>query len=236
LLLEDLERDKFDNMANAKHHIAQVVKEEGGYQAGAADAGNYWTNPKTKAKELLGTKYGITPAAYFAYYKKTPDRDTIKNLTVEQAVPIYKINYWDKIRGDEIANDSVAALMMFAVVNSGVGQIKPLKQLMNAVAGKKIVEENTKPFTSAEIKLLNGLPQDRYFKLLKAAREQFYRNLVSKRPSNQVYLKGWLNRLNKHVYSGASSSGGSALMPCTSTLAIGAGSLLAGYLLGKYAL
>lgn len=213
-------------MANATKHISQVVKEEGGYQKGAADTGNYYKG------QLLGTKYGITPGAYYAYYKKEPTQDTIKNLTVDQAVPIYKVNYWDKIQGDLINNDSVAALMMFTVVNSGVGQIKPLKALINATAGKKLVDETKGTFTGKDVAALNSLPQDIYFNNLKAAREKFYRSLVEKKPTNSVYLKGWLNRLNAHKYSGATSGGGNK-----EALQVGGLLLvfsLGGYLLQRY--
>jgi lysozyme family protein len=209
-------------MANSNLSIAKVVKEEGGYQSGSADAGNYFKG------KLLGTKFGITPNAYFSYYKKEPVQDTIKNLTVDQAVPIYKKNYWDKIRGDEIKNDSVADLLLFVIVNSGTGMIKSLKHIMNETAGKKIVAETTTPFTTEEIKLLNALPQDIYFNKVKAWREGFYKALVQKKPSNQVYLKGWLNRLNQHVYSGAVSKSGTTTLLLVGLLLFGAGAF-AGY-------
>ena len=180
--------------------IARVIKEEGGFQNSPNDSGNYFNGV------LIGTKYGITPNAYFDFYKKVPTLDTIKNLSVAEAVPIYKIKYADKIRASEIANTSVMELMLFSVVNSGAGQIKSFKQLMNEVAGKKIVTVNAVPFTSAEVKLLNSLPQDRYFNALKKYREAFYKALVEKKPSNSIFLKGWLNRLNKHVYSGKKST------------------------------
>jgi hypothetical protein len=193
-------------MANASTAITKVVKEEGKYQAGAADKGNYFKSPSTGEKKLIGTKYGITPGAYFAYYKKEPTQDTIKNLTIDQAVPIYKKNYWDKIKGDEIANTSVADLMMFIVVNSGAGMVKSMKHIANETAGKKIFAETSTPFTSEEIRQLNTLPQDIYFSNLKTFRERFYKGMVANDPSQGIYLKGWLNRLNKHVYSGAKSS------------------------------
>lgn len=180
--------------------IARVIKEEGGYQNNKNDSGNYFNGV------LMGTKYGITPNAYFDYYKQIPTVDTIKNLTVAQAVPIYKIKFADKIRAGEIANESVRELMMFTIVNSGTGQIKTFKQIMNEIAGKKVVTVNALPFTSSEIKILNALPQDRFFNKLKSYREAFYRALVQKKPSNQVFLNGWLKRLNSHVYSGKKST------------------------------
>lgn len=211
-------------MANANDSIPLVIKEEGGYQNQPADSGNF------RNGVLIGTKYGITPNAYFDYYKQEPTMDTIKNLTIAQATPIYKVKYWDKIKGDEILNKSVADLMMFTVVNSGVGQTKTFRQVMNEM-GQKLPLTST-PLTSAEVKILNSLPQDVFFKKLKNYREAFYRALVTKKPTNSIYLKGWLNRLNKHTYSGAISGGGSKALKIVGLVALFAGGAWAGYKIG----
>jgi lysozyme family protein len=175
----------------------ELLKYEGKFQAQKSDSGNFYNG------KLIGTNYGITPGAYKAYYKKEPTAEIIKSLTPVTVSPIYKKNYWDKIRGDEINNDSVAKLFLDAVVNSGTSQIKSIKHIINATGGKKTVAETSTPLTSAEVKILNALPQDIVFKNFKAYRETFYKELVKKKPTNSVYLKGWLSRLNKHVYSGA---------------------------------
>lgn len=185
-------------MANAQKAISKTVTEEGGFQNDSKDTGNFHGGIN------YGTKYGITPGAWLAFYKpKALQTDTIKNLTVTEAVPIYKKNYWDKFRGDEIENDSLAELMMFTVVNSGAGQVVTFKQLINTIAGEKVVAETPTPLTSAEIDILNSLDAETYFNALKGVRERFYKRLVEKDPVKQKYLKGWLNRLNKYQFSGS---------------------------------
>lgn len=188
-------------MSNAKKAIEKTLKEEGGFQADPKDSGNFLNGIN------YGTKYGITPAAWVNHFKKPIQTDTIKNLTIPEAVDIYKKRFWDKIRGDEIENYSVAALMMFTVVNSGIGQTKTFKRLMNQVAGKKIVAETSTPFTGAEIKLLNDLDQEKYFNALKAERERFYRAIAAADPNKARFLKGWLNRLNAYEYSPEKKNG-----------------------------
>jgi hypothetical protein len=183
-----------NNMANAKNIIGQTVKEEGGFQNDPADSGNFLNGVN------YGTKYGITPAAFLLQYKTLVKPDTIKNLTIDQAIPIYKNKYWDKIRGDEIENDSLAALMMFSIVNSGLAQIKVFKKLINLVLDKNVVAETSDPFTHIEITILNDLDQQLYFDLLKTTRKRFYENLVKADPGKQKYLKGWLNRLENYQF------------------------------------
>ncbi len=58
------------------------------------------------------TKFGISKKAY-------PNLD-IANLTVDQAIEIYRQDYWTKVRGDELA--WIFALPLFdSAVNQGVG-------------------------------------------------------------------------------------------------------------------
>lgn len=202
--------------------LVNVLKHEGGYQCSKNDSGNFFKG------KLTCTNKGITGNAFYNHYKKEPTPEIIKSLTVSQVKPIYKTKYWDKIRGDEIENISVADLMMFVVVNSGTGQISELKRLANKTAGKKILAETDTSFTSNEIKLLNQLPQDIYFNNIKTAREKFYRDLVAKKPQNSVFLKGWLSRLDKHQYSGAKSRNNTPLLLFFGVLLF-AGGAVAGY-------
>ena len=59
------------------------------------------------------TKYGISQASY-------PNLD-IKNLTVEQAKAIYKKNYWDTCKLDEVKDKAVAIQIFDIAVNCGNG-------------------------------------------------------------------------------------------------------------------
>lgn len=77
-----------------------VVGHEGGYSNNAADPGGE-------------TKYGISKRSY--------PRVDIGALSLEGAHRIYRADYWDKIRGDDL--DPGLALVCFdAAVNNGVGQ------------------------------------------------------------------------------------------------------------------
>jgi lysozyme family protein len=201
--------------------IDMVYKYEGGYQKQPQDTGNYYNGV------LIGTNLGITPNAYKAFYNTEPTEAIIKGLTKSKASPIYKANYWNKIQGDKINNSSVANLMLDSIVQSGVGQLKSFRQLMNETAGKNIVKLSSAPFSDAEVNLLNALPQDRYFNKLKNYRTLFYKALVQKKPTNSVYLNGWLNRLNKHSYSGAHSS--SKALKVAGLAALFAGGAYLGY-------
>ncbi len=58
------------------------------------------------------TKYGISQRAY-------PDLN-IRNITEAEVRDIYKRDYWDRIRGDEIKSQIVAENIFDTAVNMGV--------------------------------------------------------------------------------------------------------------------
>lgn len=72
--------------------------------------GDYVNDPRDPGGE---TKYGISKRSY-------PNED-IKNMTLARAKSIYKRDFWDKVRGDELPYD-VAFNLFDGAVNSGVSQ------------------------------------------------------------------------------------------------------------------
>ncbi len=96
----------------------RVIGHEGGYGNTPKDRGN-WTSGTIGVGELKGTKWGIAAHAY-------PTLD-IKNLTREQAKVIYKRDYWDKIRGDELPA-GLDFQVFDAAVNHGIRKAVELLQ------------------------------------------------------------------------------------------------------------
>lgn len=80
-------KDNFDACINVS------LAYEGGYSSIKSDPGN-WTGGKVGKGKLLGTKYGIAASSHPTL--------NIKNLTVAQAKAIYRTEYWDKVRGDDL--------------------------------------------------------------------------------------------------------------------------------------
>ena len=89
-----------------------LIGHEGGFTQNPKDAGN-WTSGKVGVGVNKGTKYGIASNSY-------PDLD-IKNLTLDHAKLIYKRDYWNKIKGDELPI-GLAFHVFDMAVNSGVSR------------------------------------------------------------------------------------------------------------------
>jgi hypothetical protein len=124
-------------------NVAKVLGREGGYKEN--DSNGFPVN------------FGINKKAH-------PDVD-VKNLTQQQAVDIYKREYWDEIGGDNLP-PATAAVAFDAAVNHGQSYAKQL------------------------IEKTGGDPQ----KML-AQRMQDYTDLAKRDPSQAKNLNGWLNRL-----------------------------------------
>lgn len=93
--------------------VKVILDHEGGYVNDKRDSGGE-------------TKYGISKRAY-------PDLD-IKNLTKKQASEIYRKDYWNKIRGDNLPF-GVALVLFDMAVNMGVKRsIKFLQHVVNTRA------------------------------------------------------------------------------------------------------
>lgn len=101
-----------------------IVGVEGDLSLDPADRGN-WTGGSPGKGILKGTKFGISAAAF-------PHVD-IQNLTIEEAKELYKLNYWNLIRGDDLPQ-ALALILMDCAINQGVSAAKDCLQLALAVA------------------------------------------------------------------------------------------------------
>lgn len=94
--------------------------------------GGYVNHPEDPGGE---TKYGISKRAY-------PDVD-IAGLTEEDAASIYKRDYWDRIKGDDLPVGVACAVMDYAV-NSGISRAsKALQGVCGIRNGDGIIGPHT---------------------------------------------------------------------------------------------
>lgn len=181
-------------MANFKPIFDTTLKKEGGFQKFPNDSANY-VNGK-----LIGTNKGISASAWATYFKKTPTEADMKALTHETAEQIFKKNYWNKINGDKIKNQSVAQLMFQFIIGSGASQLSDLKDIANATYGKPILKSNDNPFTDQETDVINSIDSKAYWENLKKWRHEFFIRLTNQKPQLKQFLKGWQSRLDSYTY------------------------------------
>ena len=93
---------------------------EGGYSGDRHDSGN-WSSGKAGVGQLIGTKYGIAAPTLIANRRGKVTAEDMKNLTREEAVRIYKAQYWDTVRGDDLPAGVDYCVYDYSV-NSGPGR------------------------------------------------------------------------------------------------------------------
>lgn len=89
--------------------FALLLGHEGEYSDDVSDPGN-WTGGKVGLGTMKGTKWGISAKSY-------PHLD-IKNLTKADAKKIYRDDFWNPIKGDELP-PALRFHVFDAAVNSG---------------------------------------------------------------------------------------------------------------------
>jgi len=139
-----------------------VIAAEGGYSNDARDSGGQ-------------TKWGISKAAY-------PNLD-IYNLTLEQAKAIYKTDYWDKVKGDEMPYP-MNVFVFDSAVNQGVAPAIKMLQKALGVAQDGILGRDT----LAALKRKMGKEVLSLYMTERAMRYTGTRSF-------DIYGRGWLKRL-----------------------------------------
>ena len=168
-------------MADVNKLAPYILKWEGGFVDHKADKGG-------------ATNMGVTIATWRQNgYDKDGDGDIdvidLKLLTKQDVINrILKPHYWDRWKADQIVSQPIANILVDWVWGSGKwGIIIPQRLL--GVEADGIVGQQT-------ITAVNKQKPADLFARIKASRVEFLNNIVKNDPSQRVFLKGWLNRLN----------------------------------------
>ena len=149
--------------------------------------GNFVNNPLDRGG---ATNFGITQKTYEAYVGRKVSVSEIENMRVDEAREIYKRKYWDAIGGDYITSYPVAYIIFDQAANRGVSSA-----LRQACKVAEVVQEGA--INSAIIKAINLYDPELFIMEYLSASEDFYNALVAKDPTQKVFIKGWLNRVDK---------------------------------------
>ena len=168
-------------MADKNKLIPIIKKWEGGYSDNPNDRGG-------------ATNSGVTLAVYQSVYGKSKTKNDLKKMTNDQWNYIFTKLYWNKWKADDIKNQSIANILVDWVWMSGIGTIKKIQSLFGLTADG-IVGNKT-------ISYINSHDQEEVFNKIWNRRKQFYESLVKNNPSQKVFLKGWMNRLNTYKFQG----------------------------------
>jgi len=133
------------------------------------------------------TKFGITQASLADYLGRPASKEDVKNMTQFTAKEIYRRNYWNVIRGDEIIHPVFCICFMDQAVNRGPASAtrqiqRQLKLDPDGVVGPKTLKAiNAQNDKQVSFKFICDT-QNRYCDICVNDKSQI------------KFLNGWINR------------------------------------------
>lgn len=167
-------------MADYRKLIPFIFKFEGGYVNDPADSGG-------------PTNKGVTLNTFRSVYGRTKTINDLKHMTENEWRHIFKSLYWDKCKADDIADQSIANMLVDFAWHSGVTTAVKKLQKIVGVTSDGICGVQT-------IGAINSRYAPETFNLLKAARMRYLQGIVKNKHSQARFMYGWTKRVNAIEY------------------------------------
>jgi len=155
-----------------------VVAHEGGFTNDQRDKGNHLPDGREGC-----TMWGCTQAVWEKYVGHEVTQDDMKALKKEDVKPVYKRDYWDAVRGDDLPTGVDYAVFDFAINAGPAAARKMIQRALGVNPDGAIGPATIKAIQDADGKELMQKFSD--------AKTAFYKSL----DNFPVYGKGWLKRV-----------------------------------------
>ena len=158
-----------------------ILHHEGGYVNHPADPGGE-------------TNLGVTKRVYEAYCKKNGLRPkSMKSLEETDVAPIYKTEYWDRVKGDDMPKALALCVFDFGV-NAGTG--RAAKYLQGMIGTKK--DGGIGPNTLKKLdEYIREHGVDGAVRNYQALRQKYYEKLKT----FKTFGRGWTRRVTETTAS-----------------------------------
>jgi lysozyme family protein len=154
---------------NFDHCLELLLSHEGGFVNHPKDPGGM-------------TNLGVTRATYEQFVGRHVTEDEMRALTPEIVAPLYKANYWDKARCDDLSTGVDWTVFDWGV-NSGMSRpVKALQRIVGVVA-----DGGVGPYT---LRAIGNKDSTELVEKMYEARQHFYENLST----FATFGKGWTRR------------------------------------------
>lgn len=172
-------------MANFTEAFNLMIANEGGYINDPDDPGG--ETYKGVSRKIHSKWEGWTMVDILKRQAGFP-ANLDKDPELQEAVSdFYRVNFWDKLNGDQIENQEVASSIFDFAVNAGIGTSALLAQL--------VVETKTDGVIGPEsITKINAFDSGHFLAAFTVAKIARYVNIVKKRPTSRKYFYGWALR------------------------------------------
>lgn len=162
--------------SNFTRALEAILHHEGGYVNHPKDPGGI-------------TNLGVTKRTYESWVGHEVDAETMKSLTPEMVGPIYKKNYWDKVKGDQLPAGLDLCLFDFGV-NAGTGRAAKKLQRMIGAGVDGAIGPNTLAKLQAYVDAYGIQATIEDYTLV---RQKYYESLAI----FETFGRGWTRRNNE---------------------------------------
>jgi|TARA_R100000455_G_C6270379_1_gene126230 lysozyme family protein len=156
-------RENFDKC------LKMLLKHEGGFVNHPKDPGGM-------------TNLGVTKKVYEKWVGRDVTEQEMRDLTVEQVAPIYKKNYWDRCKCDDLPSGADWSVFDWAV-NSGTGRASKAVQKICGAEPDGVIGPKT-------LALLDKIDHELIIEDMYKIRQNFYESLNT----FDTFGKGWTRR------------------------------------------
>lgn len=179
--------------------LDHLLKVEGGYTQHASDPGHQLRRSKGDKYDSYCTNFGVTQYTLSSYWGRQATMHEVKSLAVEEAREIYKYEYYKGPRINELEGE-LQPLVFDMSVNHGPKRAVKILQVICIKAGFALVADGKIGFKtiSASNTCFQKMGSDMVNALVEE-RMRFYENLVKKRPSLAIFMKGWTRRAQEFI-------------------------------------
>jgi lysozyme family protein len=172
-------------MATFEQALQKTLVNEGGYVNDPDDPGG--ETYKGVARKIFSTWEGwqiVDTLKQRSGFPTSLDKDAELQTLVHD---FYKVNFWDRVKGDQITDEHVAFSIFDFAVNTGVGTSSILAQHVVNVNPDGVIGNGT-------VAAINAMDPEFFLASFTVAKVVRYVGIVNKRPVSRKYFFGWISR------------------------------------------
>lgn len=122
-----------------------------------------------------------------------PTLENLKQLSNREAAILYKALYWDALKGDAIALQPLAEILVDFQVNAGAHATILLQRVLNDLSEAKLAIDGR--MGDATLAALERSDLCEVYRRYREGRMDYYRELALQHPLLRKFLNGWLMRV-----------------------------------------
>ena len=162
--------------SNFNECLEMLLEHEGGYVNHPSDPGGM-------------TNLGVTKRVYDEWIGRESTEEEMRDLTPEDVAPIYKQNYWDRVKGDNLPIGLDLCVFDFGV-NAGTGRSAKYLQSLIGTTVDGGIGPNTLQAVDAYVEEVGIEEAIRSFQ---QKRQDFYESL----DTFKTFGRGWTRRVDE---------------------------------------